>query len=1358
MSVVDEFFNNPQNFSQDGVPVLDIQPIEPTEPAPIVENPEPDGDPEASFKESDPEKEKARLQSEQDELEGLIYGSMAGAAEAVGETAEVIGDTAKTLFSKAFPDLYTVAEKDDVFSNKYEWAKWDLGKDQYGAQSGTGKVLQEFAEFGIIMAGTGGLAGKGLVGAAAAGAAADMITTNAGDSNMSNLIKENAPEWYPDWLTILAVEEDDGPWEAKLKTVLEGAGMGALIDSAMGYVRGRRAARIKRLAGGDEAAQQKAALEAASATIDNASPEAAAPDGVMSEYMQAGGKGDENDLARLTVVDQANKGIPVAWDDIANAEKQMFTPGERGFEMPNFAAGTLDSPGVKNPITGEEIIVNTRGKGQYFDDSASDAEINPEKLQSAVAIDGEHLVDTSADSVGEFIARNYDILTREDAAIRVNPDNSVDLVRVVDPAEAQRLGRLFDDPNYGGTGKLTETKGRHLGSPQDNPSLIRATVTPTEQAWQQTDRLRLGNPAGSSPAVTEAQMHLLSNGTTKEGEAVLRKIVSENPVEFKSLSKYSQIPEEKLINDAGKGIAAALGANGDSIDFSKILKQKVGDDELLSGAGIVQVRGLLQAQADRIALLGKELRAASDNARPLAGRWTQLASDMKELLKVHKISANTSSKYLRTYKVQVPDLNMEILDEFMPASGEQLSAGIDAAVKHIDEVTAGVQRGDPKAVKEAVTLGQALQLTGGDLSKVVQMSETPWKLAGNQALTMMYNSMLSSPETHVVSNLSNLINTFYRPIAAAVGGDMKTRKQAAMAMHGFGEMLSDAWTMAGKTWDGGKTQGNKGFVSRGGDTRAALDILSKKASASGDPGLRAAVGFMNALDFMANNPMFSWPSKLLTSSDEFFKVMISRMEYNSKIMGEAIDLAADTGRPTEVIFEELYKKNLSRNFTKDGGILNEDLLNVAKEATFQTDLEGMAKVFGDAINKLPFLRPFLPFVKTGHNVLVFTGQHVPILSRALKETQAIRAGTDEYAKAVIKGREATGAFVMLSAAVAAHAGLITGNGPVHDREKYETWETTNQPRSIKLPNGEHWSYERIEPFAMLLSSVADVVDGYRSGELSENQAQHLAGYLSMAIGVNLTNKSMFAGVAPLSQLLNPRSRDLAGMAAIPANAVNNFLPYSGARRAFANAFTAYQQEFKNMFERFIHGASAGLIRPGADKIDWLDGSKMENPNGGLDAINPLNVTKRGVSVVRDALEDMEYDYSRMSKEINEQELSNEQLQEVHRIMGKSDLHDRLEDIVTNPAWRDNLNEYKEKLKQGITGTRRAEYFYDEVHSLITEYRAWARDQMLTQSPELADNILKQKALIDSVRRGEAKTEYRSRDLESLRPLIGNGNN
>ena len=95
-------------------------------------------------------------------------GAFVGFNETRLEFLELAGDAAKTLASKVNIVPYDATQ--DPFNDKYNWASWNLGKDEIGAQTLPGQLAQGFAEYAMMFVATGGgtglrqLAGKGLKG------------------------------------------------------------------------------------------------------------------------------------------------------------------------------------------------------------------------------------------------------------------------------------------------------------------------------------------------------------------------------------------------------------------------------------------------------------------------------------------------------------------------------------------------------------------------------------------------------------------------------------------------------------------------------------------------------------------------------------------------------------------------------------------------------------------------------------------------------------------------------------------------------------------------------------------------------------------------------------------------------------------------------------------------------------------------------------------------------------------------------------------------------------------------------------------------------------------------------------------
>jgi hypothetical protein len=1267
-----------------------------------------------------------------DEVTGVVQGASVGAVEGALTTGEIIGDTVKTFTGLA-------QESDQVFSNKYEWAKWNLGKDDVGAKTGVGKVAQGFAEFGIVMAATGGFGGAG-AGAgilksatvsAAKGVASDMILASKGEGNLSNLIKENAPEWYPTWLTALAVDEDDSPWEAMLKTGLEGAGLGILADGAVaGFLQGSKAVRrlLKKNPKATIAEQSAVAIEASQAVV-NKPTVPTQQTGAFNDALKTATPERFERMAPL--LDQADKGIPVYYDDVANAFPEYFTiPGAGREVLDDFnpaVYGALGKDFTLDPFTGE---VPTTG--------------------TMVSIDGAVLENVTPDTVANFIAQNRDILSRDDVFLGswVSDKTGRPVIklsrRVVDNAEARTLGKVFDQEGVfdlelanrtnfeegyistGGTDNLRTTKGGHIGSLESMPSDI--TPTSPTRALEQQAQVRsmkdIAAPATSGRTVTDAQLKKIASRTSDEAAVWMREFVETNPVDINQLSKISRTTPEQIAAEAGTAIQDSLGTAG-IIDFDKILKQGVGEDTLLSPAGIVQVRGLMQEMSSRISAESIAIKKASDGGQEMFTHFDRMVDQVKTLTHIHKESANAYSRYLSTYKVKVPFLNadIEIPSGMQPKSATDLAASIDAANKSLDDLAAKVRSGDPKAKSEAVRLAVAMDLADGDISKTLTFAQHSGRLMGKEALNIMYNSMLSSPATHVINTLSNAMQTVYRPLAAYAGGDAKQKKQAISAFYGFSNNIWESMQLAGKVMQDQVTiKGDKG-IAQVGEVKMVMEQLQIGAEATTDLGYKAGLGYTDMLYNVANFPLFSWPSKLLTTSDEFFKSMIARMEFQSRTMGEAIDAADGAPDGIEAAYKHLLEKTHGQNFTKSGEILNDDLLAVAKEGTFQTELEGAAKAFGDFVNSVPVLRAFFPFIKTGHNIMAYTASHVPVLNKQLTEYKAVMAGTDEYAKAVFKGRQAYGQMIITAGAVAAFTGGITGNGPPDPAER-KIWLQTNQPRSFKFGD-KFVDYSRIEPFGQILSAVADLVDmgkyAVKHG-IGGDQMEYLAGYLTYAIANNFTNKSYMQGVVPLGKMLTPGWQGMGTLASLAPSQINNFIPLSGARRAFSNAITPNMMEYQSQVDRVWASMGLGGRPFGAVSHDWLDGSPLESPSGGVNAINPLKVVTRKQSVVRDALEDIGYDSSVIAETLKGVELSSEQLSKVQKLMGGSGLEDRLKVIVTDPRFKVSRDLYFSEVRGNFAVDKKNYWYYDTIQKEVINTRDWALRRLQEEYPEIGAEI------------------------------------
>ena len=150
-----------------------------------------------------------------------------------------------------------------------------------------------------------------------------------------------------------------------------------------------------------------------------------------------------------------------------------------------------------------------------------------------------------------------------------------------------------------------------------------------------------------------------------------------------------------------------------------------------------------------------------------------------------------------------------------------------------------------------------LQLTGGDPTKLVDIAKSVGNLYSDAALKIMYNSLLSSPATHIV-NSSNAFNTIYRPLTAWAGGNAKTKKAAMASYYGFGETLRESLELAFRTLKTGEagSEGSKMLVQN-----SQFDVAFKEArriaDESGDFGQKAGIGFLQMLKYTSQTPLCS---------------------------------------------------------------------------------------------------------------------------------------------------------------------------------------------------------------------------------------------------------------------------------------------------------------------------------------------------------------------------------------------------------------------------------------------------------------------------------------------------------------------
>lgn len=1424
-----------------------------------------------------------------------VPGALLGATESTLEAAEIIGDTAKTLASKV--NMVGYDPKDDPFSDEYNWASWNLGKDELGAQTNAGKIAQGFLEFarifnlsggGKAVAGLfkGGKGAKGVLGAMGRegleGVKADMIMSASGEGNLSNLIKQYAPEWYPDWLSALAIDEDDNPWEAAIKTAFEGGLLGMPIGAIGGFLKGARAADSATKGGADAATAGNKAIEAAQGAVKEAPlDDSATKFGI--EYFSAAG--DQAAVDMLSKVQEMNKqGIPHTWDDVAMAVPEMFTPGSRMIEAPEFSPEALrkifdldptdpDAGITVNPFTGEvpksgtmvaidgavlenlddpdaiagfisryydiftredaflgswvskktgkpvvEISrlvpndpvlfhatskdaaaaiaqggfkggsegTNILGSGVYTAGDARYAEAYGEEL---LKIDAKDLSIRDMDMpMQQFMDENgiqykyYDLstgkdvdinnpgdLTYEDIGLDIDPASKkklrellseggkydaikydpifqtntrgiADETLIFDPSKAKQrvgdvgsdkafaLGRIFDqegiyrldDGTYtktGGADQLRKTKGENLRGISSRP----AKSTPVSKQEAAVSVAKADNTLGADglPArrmLTDNQVARLAD--EMDTEEVLREINDASEINLSELASEAKLSEGEVVQNAVQKLGDDFGFYPG--DINKLDRNAEG---YLTREGIVQARMVMKELSSRVAIGVKNYTMKDSMGADGMAALEQTVTSLKAFMREYKVTMNLTSKRLSAGAIELPKefgIKGNKIDNFIQPNGQTIDEAFKRSEETLDKMLDGMKSSDPRARKTAGQIAAQLSLMGDNPQQLGIAAMSLSEIGMKYGLKVMYNSMLSSAATHIVNATSNFTAMVLRPTAALVGGDIRAKKAAIASFYSFGETISDALKMAAKEWNLNAANA-KGIDNSTGMAALQLEDLAQRAAESGDAKFQAGVRVMQLVQGIADMPGMGLPSRMLTTSDAFFKSAVQRMEYKRMMMEEAIDIG---GSDTKAIFKDLVQKNLDLNFTKSGEVMNAELERLAKEVTFQQDLEGTAKKFGEWVDSYPGLKIFFPFVRTGHNVATYTASYVPFIGTKISGNAARLAdpAVSSYEKAIIKGREKLGGLFVVSAGMMAANGMLTGNGPMEAKAR-KRWLEENQPRSIKI--GDTFiSLDRVEPFGPLLAAVADINYAFNNGLMNEDRAQWLSGYLIQTMALNVTDRTFFQGFQKLSNFLDPSGGN-AGMRMVTtgADAFNNLIPFAGARRMLTNMINPYMNEFNEQYDRVLHNATLGMLGNKATAYDFITGEPVDNMSGGINALLPIKINQKEQNDVKQALMNIEYNSDKIIEELGRTgvNLTPEQKQFMQKKMGEGGLEKSLRNIISREDWRAAVKEYRDNPnKTGVP--LQNQLFYRLIDQEVSRYADWAMEQLKLEYPELQQAI------------------------------------
>lgn len=397
---------------------------------------------------------------------------------------------------------------------------------------------------------------------------------------------------------------------------------------------------------------------------------------------------------------------------------------------------------------------------------------------------------------------------------------------------------------------------------------------------------------------------------------------------------------------------------------------------------------------------------------------------------------------------------------------------------------------------------------------MAKQSVTLLKAGQNALYEAWINGLLSGPQTHVVNPLSNTLTTLWAIPERALASQFHTgvdpgvvKGEASAMLRGITEGFLDGLRIARLAW----RDFEGGTDTTGMLNRTKLD-LPKHAINAGAFGQDPSGSLGQALDYLGTGVRM--PSRLMASTDAFFKAVNYRMELKALSLRQAIGEGLDG---------DALVRRVQQIEANPPAEVKERAEQFMLLQTFQNDLGEAGQSIMKGLDLIPGARLVLPFIKTPTNIAKWAIYRTPglnLLSRQFRADLAEQGPTRDLALA----RASMGAMVAGSVAMLAGAGLITGGGPSDPELKRQLRETGWQAYSLKVGDS-YYSYNRLDPIGAVIGLVADTSEII--GQIPEAKAETLAGAVVLSLSKTMVSKTYLQGLSDAIEAISNPERGAA---------------------------------------------------------------------------------------------------------------------------------------------------------------------------------------------------------------------------------------
>lgn len=858
------------------------------------------------------------------------------------------------------------------------------------------------------------------------------------------------------------------------------------------------------------------------------------------------------------------------------------------------------------------------------------------------------------------------------------------------------------------------------------------------------------------------------NAATSEEALTLRRAdIKSRVTKHMELNPDSIVAFKKAVQDGDEGEALKLltDFNEDSIDWSKIenaddIKQvllateEVFADLITEAKGGVQSNARTRILADMVNATGSEVGNLYRDVRGshgLAARFyasmrTMMASAAEVKRAIHEARNSPQSAQLDANAVRAIQMHAAIQAEVKGAQTEiaramqafsMIKESAANNFKEFDEIFRETGKGGRRKWEKEMDKFLATNVGLKEINKLTNM--TAWDKGAAMFIEYTINAMLSSPKTHVVNFVSNVLNTVLYTLDRGLGGswrylrhgDRAALREAKIDLYTKFGHAGTSWRLAKQAWREGapvvdqrqriefRTRQAISIEGRSADisVKGAKDLpeLGQKFFARKREVVKDAHG--NVTDVVEFNVyqrvintigrFIRAPGRALITGDEFFKAVNREAEIQVQSFrqadGEAIDAGMSYGSKKYEAYVEKRVKKLSNE-----GIVDAENLEIqsmatdkARKATFQespqTKLGSAAEQLVNSNRWVKLI--FAPFFRTPMNILRQGTLDRTPLSFLMDASKEIMENGHPRAKAELQARAASGvgamaAFYMLtSSGEDGSKGFeIVGKLPRQGSARHAN------VKDYSIRFGDRWfQFNRLEPFGMWLGMVADMRTHTKyHAEDDDGLAYTLGAGVIASYMNNVGGKTFMKSISDFQDLLEgtsegSKSSILRAVNRMVAGEFGKLVPafVKGINQATHSPDEAFAKEAWDFLD-IMSARSHAMADDIALRFDAL-GQPVPEDIGWSALINPFTVSEdRLDDPVYKEFFDTGFDLRSMPKSLGggAYQLNSEEYSKLNGFMAKTGTYEALHALVTSPEWGNfNINLRKMLMKKLITEGR-----------------------------------------------------------------------